>query len=297
MRPALGDRGPGRRRGTSGRSSVLAHGGALRSRRAGNSPRASAARRTARRIGGAWGPLCSGSAGRYAVGSPRVKPGRRRYALGGRVGRVKLGSGLESCSPRAGHNSRPDPVAWSRLNQAAPAEGALIQTARSPAAGIGYHSGAIRRKTGTPMADVRGAERLPDRWDDAEGGGDERAGAAALPLEPARRGPSHHELRRGQHLGQGDAEGPADRAGRDRAVGEGLGRGPRVHEEGRLRDALPRQARVAEGPLPRPRARGRDGGVPARTAPSTSTPAPRRSTRRCTPSSRRRTSTTCTPTR
>ena len=60
------------------------------------------------------------------------------------------------------------------------------------------------------MLDKQQAARLlPISGIDGEGGGDERARAAALPLEPARLGQAHHQLRRRQHLGQGDGEGPA----------------------------------------------------------------------------------------
>ena len=94
-------------------------------------------------------------------------------------------------------------------------------------------------------------------------GGDERAGAPALPLQPARLRQAHHQLRRRQHLGQGHGDRSADRRGGRGALGQGLGRRPRLDEARRLRDALHGQAQRAEGPLSRRRARGRDGRLPA----------------------------------
>ena len=56
---------------------------------------------------------------------------------------------------------------------------------------------------------------------------------------------------------------PADRRAGRGALGQGLGRRRRHDQARRLRHALHGQARGAEGPLPRRRARGRDGGLPA----------------------------------
>jgi L-rhamnose isomerase / sugar isomerase len=43
-------------------------------------------------------------------------------------------------------------------------------------------------------------------------------------VEPARVGPAEHELRGGQHLGQGHRDRPGDRSGRGPVVGQGFGR-------------------------------------------------------------------------
>ncbi len=94
-------------------------------------------------------------------------------------------------------------------------------------------------------------------------GGPRRARTAALPLEPARRRQAHHQLRRRQHLGQGDGERPADGPRGGGALGQGF-RGRRRHDEARrLRHALHGQAGTAPRRLSRPRARGRDGGASA----------------------------------
>ena len=110
----------------------------------------------------------------------------------------------------------------------------------------------------------------------------------ALPLEPARLRQADHQLRRRQHLGQGHRDRPADRRAGRGALGQGLGRRRRHDQARRLRHPLHGEARGAEGALPRPRARGRDGGLPAALHLQTSTRAPPRSTRRCTPTCPRR---------
>ena len=81
------------------------------------------------------------------------------------------------------------------------------------------------------------------------------------------------------------------------AVGQGFGRRHRLDEARRLLDALPRQARGAEAPLPRPRRTKTRWSATCRIAPSTSIRAPPRSTRRCMPSSRAAMSTTSIPMR
>ena len=113
------------------------------------------------------------------------------------------------------------------------------------------------------MLDTRTNPRLANLWDDAKASDDERAGAAALPLQSARLRQAHHQLWRRQHLVQGDGEGPADRREGRGAVGEGFGRRHRLDQARRLRHALHGQARRPEEALSRRRARGRDGGLPA----------------------------------
>ena len=49
---------------------------------------------------------------------------------------------------------------------------------------------------------MAGAAPLENRWDDAHAAGARRAGAAALPLQPAGRRQADHQLWRRQHLGQ-----------------------------------------------------------------------------------------------
>ena len=100
---------------------------------------------------------------------------------------------------------------------------------------------------------------LPSLWDDAHAATARRARPAALPLEPARKRPAHHQFRRRQHLGQDRRRRSADRRDGQGAVGEGLGRRHRLDEARRLLDALSRQAHRARKGLSRPRARGRDG--------------------------------------
>ena len=78
-------------------------------------------------------------------------------------------------------------------------------------------------------------------------------------LEPARRRPAQHELRRRQHLREGHRDRPGHgRAGRA-ALGEGLRRRPRHADRERARGAAPRPAARARRRLPGRRARGRDG--------------------------------------
>ena len=107
------------------------------------------------------------------------------------------------------------------------------------------------------------AAPLENRWDDAH--------AAALD-EPGRLLYRSNLLgadKRITNYGGGNTSaklpghGPADRRAGHGALGQGLGRRSRLDEARRLRHALPGQARAAEGALSRPRARGRDGGLPA----------------------------------
>ena len=83
---------------------------------------------------------------------------------------------------------------------------------------------------------------LPDLWDDERAAIPRRARPAALPLEPARRRPAHHQFRRRQHLGQGGGDRSADRRADEGALGQGLRRRHRLDEARRLRHALSGQA-------------------------------------------------------
>ena len=87
------------------------------------------------------------------------------------------------------------------------------------------------------------------------------ARTTALSIEPARRRPAHHQLRRRQHQLEVRSAGSADRRADARAGGEGQWRRPAVDHGVRLRDSLHGQARGADSPLPRRGARRRDGGV------------------------------------
>ena len=78
-------------------------------------------------------------------------------------------------------------------------------------------------------------------------------------LEPARRRPAQHELRRREHLGQGDRDRPGDGHAGRAAVGQGLRRRPRHADRGRPRRPAARPAARARRRLPGRRPRGRDG--------------------------------------
>ena len=179
---------------------------------------------------------------------------------------VHVATALAKGTPRSPARRRSRPAA-SASSRSAATTSSSARRSRSPrrtsAASISETDPALHE--GTESMSV---QPLP-RWDDAATAGMSEAGAAPLPLEPARLRPPHHQLRRRQHLGQDPAARSADRRAGRGAVGEGLGRRHRQHEDGRLRDALPRQAARAEAALSRPRPRGRDGRRTSRTAPST----------------------------
>ena len=118
------------------------------------------------------------------------------------------------------------------------------------------------------MSQAREAARLTELWDDAKR-------------------PADHQLRRRQHLGQGRAEGPADRRGACGCCGSRA----RAATSARMKldgfatlyvDKLESLQGLYRGLG----ARGRDGRLPVRTAPSASTRARPASTRRRTASSR-----------
>src|SRR4029079_19126540 len=83
--------------------------------------------------------------------------------------------------------------------------------------------------------------------------------AAALPVEPARRGPPHHQLRRRQHQLEVRSPRSADRRITPGDGSEGQWRGPAVDYRIRLRPAVSRPARLARHALSRRSARRRDG--------------------------------------
>ncbi len=115
------------------------------------------------------------------------------------------------------------------------------------------------RVTQTTDSAAKGAERLPDKWEDERG-----TGLSEPELLLYRSNLLGSDLRI-TNYGGGNTSAkvarttPSPAATVGRPLGQGLGRRPRLHEAGRLRDPLPRQAGGAEAPLPRPRARGRDG--------------------------------------
>ena len=148
------------------------------------------------------------------------------------------------------------------------------------------------------MLDKRTGARLANLWDDAKAAGDERAGAAALPLEPARLRQAHHQL--------SAAATPRPRSWqKDPLTGENVevlwvkGSGGdlgSIKLDG-FATLYMDKLRRAEEALSRPRRTKTRWSATCRTAPSTSIRARPRSTRRCMPSCRSRMSTTCIPTR
>ena len=219
-----------------------------------------------------------------------VRRTRGRYALEPR--RVKLadglGSGLESCPARGEHNSRPDP----KLTPSA-----LIQTEGYRGAGIGYHSRAIRTNDGEPMTRAQGAERLPDRWDEQNGGGDERAGQDALPLEPPWLRPQDHQFRGGTRRQRSKRPDPlTGEAVHPVLWVKGSGGDLGSMKSTASRPSTSTGCEPCSGSTAASRTRTRWSAT-SRTAPSTSTRVQRASTRRCMPTCPARMSTTCTPTR
>ena len=81
----------------------------------------------------------------------------------------------------------------------------------------------------------------------------------SLSIESSRRGSADHELRRRQHELEIRAGRSADRRTGPRDGGEGERRRPPVDHERGVRDAVPRQARAADRPLPRRSVRRRNG--------------------------------------
>ena len=242
-------------------------------------------------------------AGRAAAGS--AWSGRRSRRSVGAVDQRRLGVGLADVEDEDSWRAAPS----CPYPMPAGSQGATMGRPRCPAIKAGAaltsppHAGAryLEDASSWGGADACSTRRPATAWrtsgTTARRRGHERAGAAALPLEPARRRQADHQLRRRQHLGQGDGDGPADRRDGRGALGQGLGRRRRHDQARRLRHALHGEARGAEGPLPRRRARGRDGGLPA---PLHLQPQPaRRLDRHAAARLRaaRRMSTTCTPTR
>ena len=139
----------------------------------------------------------------------------------------------------------------------------VSQTEGYRAAGIGYHSGAIRTNDGEPMRSAHGAERLPDRWDE------QKAAGMSEPERLLYRSNLLGSDLRITNFGGGNTSAKVTQkdplTGQDATVlwVKGSGGDLGSMKTRRLRDAVPGQAGVAAGPLPRPRPRGRDGGVPA----------------------------------
>ena len=82
---------------------------------------------------------------------------------------------------------------------------------------------------------------------------------ADRPVQPPRRGPAEHQLRRRQHLRQGHRDRPGHRRARRAAVGQGLRRRPRHADRGGPGGAAAGPAARAGRRLPGRRPRGRDG--------------------------------------
>ena len=151
-------------------------------------------------------------------------------------------------------------------------------------------------KPGDPVTTAQ-AQRLPDKWN--RGGVLGYAEPELLLYRSNLLGlrSAHHELRRRRtRRRRSSMKDPLTGEQVRRAVGEGLRRRSRPHEDGRLRDASTSRSCIAPKALSRPRPRGRDGALlpalhlqpePARdaidTPPHCFIP--------------HRTSTTCTPTR
>ena len=110
--------------------------------------------------------------------------------------------------------------------------------------------GARSRPTASaaPRPDGTSHDAHPDAWP-----------LLGRPVQPARRRPEEHQLRRRQHLRQGHRDRPGHRRGRRAALGQGLRRRPRHAHRVRPRRAAPRPDARARRRLPGRRARGRDG--------------------------------------
>ena len=79
------------------------------------------------------------------------------------------------------------------------------------------------------------------------------------PVQPSRRRPQEHQLRRRQHLGQGHRDRPGHRRARGAALGEGVRRRPRHPHRARPGRAPPGPDALAGRRLPGRGPRGRDG--------------------------------------
>ncbi len=229
-------------------------------------------------------------AGDDGAGAARRPRGARRRAAGGRRARRQRRS---SWTPST-RDVRPALADW-RESRGLPAPtrcARYLRASRLPEADRRRTASAARRPDGEPdpvprpvltprpCRDATGSESAPPRPRSRHrlqfsASLEYRAGRvmttrpprADRPLQPARRRPEEHQLRRRQHLGEGHRDRPRHRRARRAALGQGLRRRPRHADR-----VGPRRA------APRPAARARRASTPASSARTRWSP---RSTTRC----------------